>query len=261
MVSDIPELLPDREDNPGVVVERVELDGVDGSVTTLVHRPDRPGPHPAIALGAEATGVNSFLRRVAATLASRGFVTALPDYFRGAGPRDPDNHDDFDDILPHLDALDFTRATRDVVLAAEHLVHRPDVDPDRLGVWGYCTGATLALLAVTVRSDVRAAVLFYPSQPFFTQVDDRHPPSPLDLLWALDTHTLWIYGTEDVVYPLRVQDELRRRIEQWHVDVDVRTYSGASHAFCAPGSSFYAEDAARQSWGDALQFVEEHLAH
>lgn len=259
MVSDIPALLPDRDDNPGVVVERVELDGVGGPVTTLVHRPDRPGPHPAIALGAEATGVNEFLRRIAATLASRGFVTALPDYFRGGGPKDPDNYDDFDDILPHLDALDFTRATRDVVLAADMLVRRPDVDPERLGVWGYCTGATLALLAATVRSDVRAAVLFYPSQPFFEQPDDRHPPSPLDLLWALNARTLWIYGTEDVVYPPPVQEELRRRIEQWQVDVDIRTYAGAPHAFSAPGASFYAEDASRQSWHEALQFVEKHL--
>jgi carboxymethylenebutenolidase len=235
------ELLPDREDNPGVIVERVELDGVDGPVTTLVHRPDRQGRHPAIALGAEATGVNAFLRRVAATLASRGFVTALPDYFRGDGPRNPDNYDDFDDILPRLDALDFTRATRDVVLAADHLVGRPDVDPHRLGVWGYCTGATLALLAATVRSDVKAAVLFYPSQPFFERADDRHPPSPLDLLWALSARTLWI--------------------DQWQVDVDVRTYPDAPHAFSAPGASFYRDGASRQSWQDALQFVEEHLGH
>jgi carboxymethylenebutenolidase len=259
MGSDVPELLPDRNDNPGVIVERVELAGVDGPVTTLVHRPDRPGPHPAIALGAEATGVNEFLRRIAATLASRGFVTALPDYFRGGGPRDPDNYDDFDDILPHLDALDFTRATRDVALAADMLVHRPDVDPDRLGVWGYCTGATLALLAATVRSDVRAAVLFYPSQPFFERADDRHPPSPLDLLWALDAKTLWIFGDEDVVYPAPVQQDLRRRIEQWQVDVDVRVYPGAPHAFSAPGASFYAEGASRHSWQEALQFVEQHL--
>ena len=259
MVSDAPELLPDRDDNPGVIVERVQLAGVDGPVTTLVHRPDRPGPHPAIALGAEATGVNEFLRRVAATLASRGFVTALPDYFRGGGPRNPDNYDDFDDILPHLDALDFTRATRDVILAADMLVHRPDVDPARLGVWGYCTGATLALLAAELRSDVAAAVLFYPSQPFFEQADDRHPPSPLDLLWALRAKTLWIYGTEDVVYPAPVQEDLRRRIRQWQVDVDVRVYEGAPHAFCAPGASFYDEGAARQGWQEALQFVEEHL--
>jgi carboxymethylenebutenolidase len=255
------ELLPDREDNPGVIVERVELDGVDGPVATLVHRPDRQGRHPAIALGAEATGVNAFLRRVAATLASRGFVTALPDYFRGDGPRNPDNYDDFDDILPRLDALDFTRATRDVVLAADHLVGRPDVDPHRLGVWGYCTGATLALLAATVRSDVKAAVLFYPSQPFFERADDRHPPSPLDLLWALSARTLWMYGTQDVVYPPPVQDELRRRIDQWQVDVDVRTYPDAPHAFSAPGASFYRDGASRQSWQDALQFVEEHLGH
>lgn len=259
MGSDIPELLPDRDDNPGVVVERVQLTGVGGPVTTLVHRPDRPGPHPAIALGAEATGVNQFLRRVAATLAARGFVTALPDYFRGGGPRDPDNYDDFDDILPHLDTLDFTRATRDVVLAADMLVSRPEVDRHRLGVWGYCTGATLALLAATVRSDVKAAVLFYPSQPFFERADDRHPPSPLDLLWALNSRTLWMYGTEDVVYSPPVQTELHRRIEQWQVDVDVRTYSGAPHAFSAPGASFYDEQASRQSWRDALRFVEEHL--
>lgn len=259
MVSDVPELLPDRNDNPGVVVERIELDGVDGPVTTLVHRPDRPGPHPAIALGAEATGVNEFLRRIAATLASRGFVTALPDYYRGGGPKDPDNYDDFDDIIPHIDALDFTRATRDVLLAADMLVRRPDVDPNRLGVWGYCTGATLALLAATVRSDVKAAVLFYPSQPYFEQADDRHPPSPMDLLWALNAPTLWMFGTQDVVYPAPVEQELRRRIDQWQLNVEVRTYAGAPHAFSAPGASFYTADASRQSWQDALQFVDEQL--
>jgi dienelactone hydrolase len=63
-----------------------------------------------------------------------------------------------------------------------------------------------------------------------------------------------------VVYPATVQDDLRRRIEQWQVDVDVRTYQGANHAFCAPGASFYAEDAARQSLQDAVQFVEQRLA-
>jgi carboxymethylenebutenolidase len=111
-----------------------------------------------------------------------------------------------------------------------------------------------------VRSDVAAAVLFYPSQPFFEQADDRHPPSPLDLLWALKARTLWIYGTEDVVYPEPVQAELKRRITQWQVDVEVQTYKGANHAFCAPGASFYSDDAARQSWQDALQFIEEQLA-
>ena len=272
--SAAPDLLPDRGpaggrgtnggevdgEADGVVVERLDLAGIDGPVSTLIHRPVTPGRHPAVVLGAEATGVNSFLRRVARTLAARGFVTALPDYYRGGGPADPEDYDALDDLLPHLAALDFTRATRDLLLAADALVSRPDVDPTRLGVWGYCTGATLALLTAEVRSDVAASVLFYPSQPFFEATDERHPPSPLDMLWALDGPALYVVGTDDVVYPPDVLARLRARIERWRLDVEVRTVQDAGHAFCSPDSSFYIESAAGDGWRAALGFLEARLA-
>ena len=53
----------------------------------------------------EATGINHFIRDVAATLADLGFVTIVPDYYRGTGPADTENYDDIDAIMSHtLDA-------------------------------------------------------------------------------------------------------------------------------------------------------------
>jgi carboxymethylenebutenolidase len=230
-----------------------------GTVPTLVYRPAASGPHPAIALGAEATGVNSFLRQVAATLAARGFVTALPDYYRGGGPRDPEAYDDLDDILAHLAELDFVRATRDLMVATDFLAARPEVDPGRLGLWGYCTGATLALLAACARNDLAATVLFYPSQPYFETLDERHPVSPWDLLWTATGPLLFLYGTEDIVLPARVEDDLRRRIDEWQLDAELTMFPGAGHAFCAPGASYHEPGAADGGWQAAVRFIERHL--
>jgi carboxymethylenebutenolidase len=238
-----------------VTVEQTVLAGVGGAVPATIYRPAGPGPHPAIALGAEATGVNDFLRRVATLLAAKGFVCALPDYFRGGGPADPDGYDDLDDILTHLAALDFSRAARDVSLAVDALVADPSVDRERIGVWGYCTGATLALLASATRSDVAASVLFYPSQPSFEELDAHHPVSPFDLLWALRGSTLFLYGTSDVVLPPDVEADLRRRITAWDIDATLVMFEGAGHAFCSPDSSYYHPASAAAGWQEAVDFV------
>jgi len=250
---------PTQESLPSVTVRQVALRGVGGEVRTLLYEPALPGPHPGVVLGAEATGVNAFLRCVAATLASIGFICALPDYYRGNGPANPEGYDDLDDILDHLGRLDFVAATGDVDLALDALVQHPRVDPTRIAVWGYCTGATLALLAAATRNDIAAAVLFYPSQPTFETLDFAHPVNPFELLWALRSRTLLLYGTEDVIFPPAVEADLRSRIEHWPVDAELAMYEGAGHAFCSPDSSYSHPSSASKAWQDAVAYLMREL--
>lgn len=232
-------------------------DGAD--VETLLFVPESDGPSPAVAIGAEGTGITRVVRDLAGELAGRGFVVAVPDFFRGAAPEDPEDLSDIEAVMATIGALDFRRATHDLIDAVEYLRTLPNVDPARVATWGYCTGATLALLAAELDPHLAAAVLFYPSQPTFDVLDDRKPVHPIDLMWNLRCPTLLIYGDQDVIMPPERLHDLGRRVHQWGVDVEIVSYAGAGHAFCTDYPGFLHGGAARQAQADALAFAGRHL--
>jgi carboxymethylenebutenolidase len=221
-----------------------------GELPTLIFRPAGPGPHPAVIMGVEAYGINDFGRGVAEKLVAEGYVVVLPDYYRGHGLADPENYLDFSEVMRFIGELDFTAGARDLLTALDFAAGSDFVDADRLAVWGYCTGATLALLAV----------LFFPSQPRFAELTAKTPFHPVDLLWALRCPTLFIYGDQDEVMPPDLLADLRHRLTSWSVEHQVNVYPGAGHAFSAPVPPLRHEEADRASWPDALAFLAAALA-
>jgi carboxymethylenebutenolidase len=220
--------------------------------------PAGPGPHPAVVLGAEAYGINDFIRGVQDRLLELGYASVVPDYYHGEGPKDREAYDDFTEVIEHIDRLDFTCGARDIAGAVDDLRARPDIDSSRVCVWGYCTGGTLAWLGACMRGDIAAAVLFFPSQPVFTDVGPRTPVHPIDLIWQLTCPTLFIYGDQDLVMPPELLEDLRARIDRWGVDAEVRRYAGAGHAFSAPWGPMRHAEADQAAWRDALAFLKTH---
>ncbi len=220
--------------------------------------PRGPGPHPGVVIGAEAYGINPFILDVQARLVDLGYAAAVPDYYHGAGPTHVEAYDDFAEVVDHIGRLDFTCGARDLAGAVDELRAVPTVDARRVGVWGYCTGGTLAWLAACLRGDIAAAVLFFPSQPVFSELGARTPVHPIDLLWQLTCPTLLLYGDRDPVMPPELLDDLRTRIDQWGVDAEVRLYAGAGHSFSVPRGPMRHDEAARASWDDAVAFLRAH---
>ncbi len=225
----------------------------------LLLLPDGPGPHPGVVLGAEAYGVNEFIVEVGEQLTAAGCAVLIPDYYEGGGPIDREAYDDFVEVIEHISVLDFTRATRVLVRGIDQLRTTPGVDPTRVAVWGYCTGATLAWLAACQR-DVAAAVLFFPSQPTFAELGPRTPVQPIDLLWMLDAPTLFMYGDDDELMPPDVLADLRARFERWDVPAEVVTYPGAGHAFTVPRGPLRNAEAAGAATRDAFAFLARSLS-
>src|ERR1700749_1949072 len=155
------------EDAPHTVNTRtIALATYDGqTIPAFVAEPEGRGPFPAITIGAEAMGINSFNRGVATDLAKRGYIAIVADYYRGQGPSQPENYDDFTEVGQKIDALDFRQATYDVMAGGYWLRSHPKVHAGRIGVWGYCTGGTLAMMAAAFDRRLAAAVWFFPSQP------------------------------------------------------------------------------------------------
>jgi carboxymethylenebutenolidase len=220
--------------------------------------PAGDGPRPAVVLGAEAYGVNTFIRGVQDRLVGLGYAAAVTDYYHGRGPTNPEAYDEFTEVIEHIGRLDFSCGARDLAETIDALRARPDIDARRLCVWGYCTGGTLAWLAGCLRGDLAAAVLFFPSQPVFSELGPNTPVHPIDLVWQLTCPTLFIYGDEDMVMPPELLTDLRDRIQRWGVDAEVRQYAGAGHSFSAPWGAMRHAEADRAAWEDAVSFLQAH---
>jgi carboxymethylenebutenolidase len=239
-------------------VETVTLHHGSATVPTLVYDPGLGRPGPAVVLSTEAFGINRFTRDVAQRLAEAGYVVVVPDYYRGHGLSDPENYTDFTEVMQYVEALDFTAGTRDILAGVDHARRLSGVDPERVAVWGYCTGGTLALLAAALDRRLAAAVLFFPSQPTFPELNEKRPVQPIDLLWSVACPLLLLYGDRDPVWA-GVAEETRRRLDQWEVGHEIRIYQGAGHAFSAPVPPLRHDAADAASWADALEFLGRHL--
>jgi carboxymethylenebutenolidase len=247
-------------------MEEVWLTVPGATVPAWLYRPVRRdraagrGPLPALAIGAEATGVNTFIRQTAADLARAGFVAVVLDYYRGEGPANPEDYGDIDEIMRHIGRLDFRRATYDLMAAVDFLRRHPAVDPSRVGVWGYCTGATLALLTACLRRDIALAVLFYPSQPVFPELSATRPAHPVDLMWNLNCPLFLVYGGQDPVMPSDLLATVRGRLAQWGIDHTIRIFPGRGHSFGAPIPGRHDPAAYRQAWDEAVAFAADRLS-
>jgi carboxymethylenebutenolidase len=233
------------------------IDRSGSALPILVFTPEEEGRRPAIVVSPEAYGVNEFTRGVGAALAAEGYVVVVVDYYRGKPLREPDNYEDFTEVMGFIDELDFAQATHDVMAGIEYARQRPDVDPDRVAVWGYCTGGTLAMLAASLCPNLAAAVIFFPSQPTFPELNAKRPVHAIDLLWNVGCPVLFLYGDQDFLAD--VMPEIGRRLAQWGIEHQIRVYAGAGHAFSAPVPPLRHDEADKASWADATAFARLHL--
>ncbi len=239
----------------------ISLQTADGSTTTaLVTEPNHPGPHPAIVFGAEAMGMNKFTRDTAIRMSENGYVTITQDYYRGSGPSQPDNYEDFTEVFAAIENLDFPAATRDLLAALDWIRALPTVSSDRIAVWGYCTGGTLAMLAGCLDRTWAATVLFFPSQPRFEELTTKRPSHPMELMWNIPCPVMVIYGDEDYLMPPPLLEQLRANLVKWNIEHEIIVYPGAKHAFTAPSPEMHHAAATADSWKAANAFLAKHLA-
>ena len=245
-----------RSARPVQTPEDIAIPVPGGTVKGVLFRPAGDEPRPTVVLGAEATGINTFIRDVGQRLANEGLVAVVFDFFRGAGPADPDDYSDVPAILGYIDALDFRQATYDMLATVDHMRQQPYVDPTAVVAWGYCTGGTLALLAGCLDRTLAGTVLFYPSQPVFSSLNERRPMHPRDLVWNHRSPMLLFYGDQDAAVPNEVQAELYAELGRWDVPATVKVYPGAGHVFAGKhfGDAYRAE-ADAESWTRAVSFA------
>jgi pimeloyl-ACP methyl ester carboxylesterase len=113
-----------------------------GDLAATLHLPSAPGPHPALVALHPANGPTRDLflfRHLADVLPPIGIAVLLFDRRLGAEDR-------------------FEQQCRDALAVVDHLRGRKEIDPRRVGLWGYSQGGWVAPLAAS-RSDAVAFVV------------------------------------------------------------------------------------------------------
>jgi len=231
----------------------------DGPMQAYVATPDGDGPHPGVLVLQEAFGVNRYLQGVAAHLAEAGFVAFAPELFHRSGSRVLVPYDDIGAAIDIFARIDNAAIETDIAAAVAALRARPDVDPTRIGVVGFCMGGFSAILA-GLTTDVRSVVAFYPGG--LVHVRPRLKLTPLvSRMHELRPATLCLFGGEDQGIPAADVTAIREALDRSGAHHEVVVYPGAKHGFHTEDrATAYDACSAEQAWQRALSWFERSLA-
>jgi len=125
----------------------------------LFSPPSTKKSSPAVIVLQEWWGVNEQIKKQASDIANKGYISIIPDLYRGKIGVDAEE-------AAHLkDSLDFKEAINDVDALISYI--RNDHPTRKVGIIGFCMGGALTLASATLLgpSKLNAAVPFYGIPP------------------------------------------------------------------------------------------------
>ena len=198
---------------------------------------------PALVVIQEWWGVDDWVKEQAARFASKGYVALAADLYRGRKTSSPDEAHELMRGMPE------DRAMTDLKAAVDYLASRPDVDPNRIGVIGWCMGGGYALKLATVEPRLKATAVNYGSL-----VTDPNA------ITRINSRILGNYGGADRGIPAEDVKKFGGELTKYGKLGDIKIYDGAGHAFMNPNNKQgYDAAAAQDAWGRIDRFFESTL--
>lgn len=134
--------------------ESVVLENEGQTLFGIFHRPCGQAPFPAVLIchgfGGNKTGKYRIYVHLAEYLSRRGIASLRVD-FRGSG-----------DSEGHFSDATLSSEASDAVVALDYLRKRPDVDPERVGIFGRSVGGTVALMTAQQAGPVKSLAVWAP---------------------------------------------------------------------------------------------------
>ncbi len=248
-------LAQDRLDPMPDLSRLVDVPAPDGAtMRAYVALPQGTGPHPAIVILHGTEGFNANQQVLADDFAAAGFVAVAACWFKGkhvppsfsAPPNIPcANGPVFDGANMKtannaLAIVDFTRAL-------------PEVDRERVGLWGHSRGGTIVLLLAARNAPVRAVVAAAPIYAHPKRGGAYNDEFPIRFLDRMKLPVLMLQGTKDQIIPVEEAREFEAAARAAGLALEAEYYEGMEHSMFYKGAK---RDAARTR---AIAFFRETL--
>lgn len=223
----------------------------DGQMPAVLFAPEKPDRKPAILLLMEAFGVTSHIRDVAKRIAQEGYVVLTPDLYYREWPNNKFGYHEVEQAMAMMWRLDFGQPMEnDLRAALTFLKTQPSVNPERIGVTGFCLGGGLTFFtACRLSGEIVAAA------PFYGMVFDEW----IDAVKEISVPMVLFFGGRD---PFVSRDRIQQiddRFRELGKDYTLKVYPDAGHGFFCNERSDYNPLAAADAWERLTQFFDRHL--
>ncbi|HYH06675.1 MAG TPA: dienelactone hydrolase family protein [Thermoanaerobaculia bacterium] len=202
-----------------------------------------PAKKPALIVIQEWWGVDDYIKRETARFAEQGYVALAVDLYRGKVTASMEEAHELSRGLPE------DRAMGDLKAAFDYLASREDVDPQRIGVIGWCLGGGYALALATQEPRLKATVINY----------GRLITEP-GTIAKINGPVLGNFGDQDRGIPVDDVKKFSAALTAAGKPGDVKIHEGAGHAFMNPNNKQgYNAAAAQDAQGRIDRFFDQTL--
>ncbi len=231
--------------------EILTLDHPAGGMAAWASWPGTDGPSPALLVMEHALGIDLFVETMGLRLTDAGYATLVPDLYHRIHSFEPP--------LDKMRQLRDTEIIQDLAVSLAHLRKDPRIDPDRVGIIGFCMGGRIALRALEEPAlSLRAGVCYYGGHLKVAWGEDQK--TPFDLVEQIEAPLLFHFGKEDTNPSPGDREDLERALTRRQKPHVFHTYDGAGHAFMDfTRAERYRSEASECSWSRTLQFLSDKL--
>jgi carboxymethylenebutenolidase len=217
---------------------------------------------PAIVMCPENLGVIEHRQDVTRRLAKEGYAALTVDPYSRIGGQSPR-----DFASPEERRIKATLATPDeqvvpdLQAAADYMAALPEIDANRIGAIGYCSGGGQLYAWICGRSrNIKCAVVFYGAP--MVRGNGRRDGKDLDRAadgQKLQMPVLIHHGDADKSVALSAAQRMVDALQKSDQPVEFVIYPGADHAYHDDSHPQYHETAAVESWRRTLEFFRRYL--
>jgi carboxymethylenebutenolidase len=222
----------------------------DGAMPVYIAEPTAAGRHPAVIVVMEAFGLNHNIEEIARRIAGEGYVALAPDVYHRSLPDNKVGYDELPKAIGLMQKLDDQKIVADIRAALDFLGAKPNVDPARIGITGFCMGGRISFLAAAELADRIAAVApFYGGGIAALLPKADKIKAPLQLF----------FGERDAFIPQDQVKAIDAKLRELKKSYKIDNYAGADHGFFCNERASYNEKAASDAWTKLVAFFRENL--
>jgi carboxymethylenebutenolidase len=214
-----------------------------GEMESFFAHPQGAGPFPGLIVIHEIFGLNDNIREITGRFAGEGYAALAVDLFA--------NRSKAYCMLQAFYGLLFKPLNNpllaDLQSTLAFLKQLPGVDPQRLGVVGFCMGGGYALQLAVTEKGLKAASVFYGANP-----------RPLEVV-AQACPVVGSYPDKD--FTTQAARELDAALTSHEIAHDIKIYDNTQHSFFGRQRTPYEVEASKDSWQRMLAFFEQHVVN
>ena len=223
------------------------------SIPGFLAQPNADGVFPGIIVIQEWWGLADHIKEVCMRLARQGYIAVAPDLYHGKVGRTAEEN------MALRSQVSDKGVMQELDGTVTYLRAQPFVKKDRIGVIGFCFGGRYSLLFGCHSKELAATVVYY-GPPINTQITEKTPLNPIDLIPNLTSPLLGIYGEADASIPLDAGSKLKEALQKAGKSFEIKTYPGAQHAFNNDtNAERHHPEASKDAWQHTSDFLNRHL--